>query len=78
MDKNKECPENYKSCGIVDTLERKFCVNNNDDFPINMIDISDKNLNLPYQYESFPIGYGYNLFYSNNNNNNDGQIFISI
>ena len=28
ISKDEECPANYKSCGIIDTLERKLCVKN--------------------------------------------------
>lgn len=35
VDKNYDCPNNYKYCGIVDILGRKLCVNNYDPCPIN-------------------------------------------
>lgn len=41
--KDKECPTNYKSCGIVDTLERKLCVKNGNNCPIKKGDIENNN-----------------------------------
>ena len=38
--KNKNCPENKKLCGIVDTLERKLCINKEEDCPINKASIN--------------------------------------
>ena len=39
ISKDKNCPENEKSCGIVDTLERKLCVNKDEDCPLNITSI---------------------------------------
>ena len=36
ISKNKECPLNYKSCGIIDTLERQLCFKNEEDCPITI------------------------------------------
>ena len=36
ISKNKECPLNYKSCGIIDTLERQLCFMNGEDCPITI------------------------------------------
>lgn len=41
VDKNYDCPNNYKYCGIIDTLGRKLCVNNYDPCPINKITIDN-------------------------------------
>ena len=43
ISKDKECPTNYKSCGIIDTLERKLCVKNGNNCPIKKADIENKN-----------------------------------
>ena len=40
--KDKNCPENEKSCGIVDTLERKLCVNKDEDCNLNITGIDKK------------------------------------
>jgi len=44
---NKKCPEGYKCCGIVDTLNRKLCMKLNEQCPITINDINslDKNNN---------------------------------
>mgnify|MGYP006988908070 CR=1 FL=1 len=36
---------NYKSCGIIDTLERKLCVKNKNDCPITKANIENNNNN---------------------------------
>ena len=41
IEKSNNCPDNYKSCGTIDTLERKFCVQNSDSCPINKRMIED-------------------------------------
>ena len=38
--KNDSCPENYISCGIIDTLDRKLCVKNGEECPITIKDIA--------------------------------------
>ena len=35
ISKDANCPETDKSCGIVDTLERKLCVNKDENCPLN-------------------------------------------
>ena len=42
----QNCKENYKSCGIIDTLDRKLCVNKDEDCPINKDDIDNFHENL--------------------------------
>ena len=34
LPKDSECPSNFKSCGIIDTLENIFCVLENETCPI--------------------------------------------
>jgi hypothetical protein len=41
--KDKECPVNYTSCGIIDTLERKLCMKNAKNCPIKRKDIENNN-----------------------------------
>ena len=77
--KNKDCPNNYKSCGIVDTLERKLCVDKNEDCPINSFNISsknDSNEQLYKDHHSLDLGNGYNLYFLNEPEN-DNTIIIS-
>ena len=45
ISKDKECPENYKFCGIIDTLGRKLCVENENNCPITKADIENNNDN---------------------------------
>ena len=42
ISKNQNCPENEKSCGIVDTLERKLCINKDEVCPLNITSIDKK------------------------------------
>ena len=35
INKTQDCPGTSKSCGIIDTLNRKLCVDQNEDCPIN-------------------------------------------
>ena len=60
--KDSECPQNYTSCGILDTIGNKFCVENGGKCPINMEYINNitSYSNLQNEYESFPIGYAFN------------------
>ena len=46
IENNKKCPEGYKCCGIVDTLNRKLCMKINEQCPITIKDINslDKNI----------------------------------
>ena len=55
ISKDKECPENYKSCGIIDTLERKLCVKNKDDCPITKANIENNNNNSSQILSLFKI-----------------------
>ena len=75
--KNEECPINYKNCGIIDTLERKLCVKNDEICPLKKVDIENAFLNL--QSKSFSKGYNININNNNdfniNNNNNNETIF---
>ena len=42
IEKNQDCPKFFKSCGIIDTLERKFCVKEEDPCPVNDLDFNNK------------------------------------
>jgi hypothetical protein len=43
ISEDKECPSNYKSCGIIDTLKRKLCVKDNDNCPLTISNIGNNN-----------------------------------
>ena len=36
VSKYENCPYNYKSCGVIDTFERKFCVRKEESCPLNI------------------------------------------
>ena len=42
IDKNKNCPNNYKYCGIIDTFGNKMCVHNDENCPLKINDINQK------------------------------------
>lgn len=44
--KGTNCPYNYKPCGMLDTLERQYCVKNGESCPINNITIQNLFSNL--------------------------------
>ena len=62
INKTQDCPGTAKSCGIIDTLNRKLCVDQNEDCPINKDDI-----------DSFPV----NLFTSNQKLDNDNKMYLN-
>ena len=62
INKTQDCPGTTKSCGIIDTLNRKLCVDQNEDCPINKDDI-----------DNFPV----NLFTSNQKLDNDIKMYLN-
>ena len=62
INKTQNCPETAKSWGIIDTLDRKLCVDKNEDCPINKDDIDN---------------FHPNLFTSNQKLNNDNQMYLN-
>ena len=71
IEKENNCPDNYKSCGIIDTLERKLCVKNSDSCPINKRMIEDNNnANDKYYFDAINILNEYEYL----NNGEEGQI----
>ena len=60
---NENCKENYKSCGIIDTLNQILCVKNEENCPLKDIHFG-KNSDLnSYTYNAFS-----NISYNNNYN----------
>ena len=43
IDKNEDCPEDFKNCGYIDTLDNKLCLKNDSQCPISYIKIKDVN-----------------------------------
>ena len=62
INKTQDCPGTTESCGIIDTLNRKLCVDQNEDCPINKDDI-----------DNFPV----NLFTSNQKLDNDNKMYLN-
>ena len=77
--KAANCQNDYKSCGIIDTLDRKLCVENSYNCPINSLNIEwlEKiNSELVKNKYSLNIGNENNINYLNEENN-DNRIIIS-
>ena len=70
IEKDQNCPQNYKSCGKIDTLDRKFCVKMEEPCPINKIDIENNKYDSNENF--FYLSSNYKFYYSNNDT--DGQI----
>ena len=62
INKTQDCPGTTKSCGIIDTLNRKLCVDINEDCPINKDDI-----------DNFHV----TLFTSNQKLDNDNKMYLN-
>ena len=45
IENNEKCPEGYKCCGIVDTLNRRLCMKLNEQCPITINDINSSGKN---------------------------------
>ena len=58
INRNGECIQNYRQCGILDTYGNKFCFPNNEECPINEIIIDSPSkqneyLNNGYEYDIY-------------------------
>ena len=63
---NEQCKENYKSCGIIDTLNQILCVKNEENCPLKDIHFGQNDDLTKYTYDAdSDISY--------NNNNYDGN-----
>ena len=70
---NEICRENYKSCGIIDTLNQILCVKKEENCPLKDIHFGqDSDLNS-YTYNS-----SYNISYNNNNYEGEKKIIGNI
>lgn len=72
--KNAKCPQNYISCGIIDTLNRKLCVKTGEICPINIEYLENKelySLNGELYNEN-------NIDFSTNISVNDNKQILSI
>ena len=69
---NEKCPDNYKSCGIIDTLNQILCVSNTEKCPLKDIYFGQINLN-GYTYDS-----DLDISYNNENYEGDEKIIGSL
>ena len=53
--KSDVCPTNYKFCGIIDTLERKLCLEMSDVCPINKEILNELDLNINNNFNYMDI-----------------------
>lgn len=54
VSKDKNCPNNYKSCGEIDTLGRKFCVKEEEKCPITQFSLENFELeDIDYFFDIF-------------------------
>ena len=67
--KSDPCPDNYISCGIIDTLDRKLCVKDGEECPITI-----KNISKIYSYNEYKENF--ELFI--NEKNEDNEPIISL
>lgn len=80
----KECEENYKSCGILDTLGNKMCVPNEEPCPINDIVIGSASELKLYSDKGYKTGFLENmtedqiLFYTNETVQNQIVVKLNI
>lgn len=76
------CAENYRPCGILDTIGNTLCIDEEYDCPINemIVDLSSKK--NKYLALDFEIGeltnslYNYRLYYTNKNINGNSTIIL--
>lgn len=69
VEKPELCPLKTRSCGIVDSLKNYLCLNSDTPCPINKIVIQGKDKAPPtdFQYVSFQLNNGKNLYYTSEN-----------
>lgn len=76
------CVENYKQCGILDTIGNKLCIDEIFDCPINEMVVDFKSRIYNYLYLGYDIGelnnstYNYLLYYSNNDTNGNATTML--
>lgn len=75
VDKYKSCPKNFnRCCGIIDTLNRKLCVKDEDHCPINKEMISKQLSFNDYEKDLFIFEKDSNEYNDNNDDNENSQI----
>ena len=72
--KGETCPQKYqKNCGIIDTLEQKLCIKNEDICPLYDVGIGQKADTTNYIYKSPTEG---NVYYNKENYNDPNKRII--
>jgi hypothetical protein len=80
--KNKECIENYRKCGILDTYGNPLCIDQYLPCPINKMNVDNiakQGLYIANSYQTAPLrkmSHNYAFFYSNRNTNGKGKVII--
>ena len=72
-----KCKEGYKQCGLLDTLNQKLCLKENETCPINDFYI-DKNETSNPEYEDIPLKNNKYLHYTNSRINNSILIKLKL
>ena len=65
VSENEDCQNGKKSCGYIDTLKNKLCININDICPLNYIKVDINKPTDVYITKTF-LGNGRNIYISNN------------
>ena len=71
--KEEECPNGYKSCGIIDSYKNKLCIKSSSRCPINYV--SENKLNGNYASIMFN---NKTLYYGNDNTITDNKIIVGL
>ena len=66
---NETCPDNHKSCGILDDLGHRLCVRYKTSCPINFITTNESEiLNITDNYKAVNLTDDITIYYTNNSN----------
>ena len=80
--KNENCPDDYISCGIIDTLDRKLCIKNSENCPINSnnVELQQALINFKLYNNNYSV-YSenvYNNYFLNEEENNNDTIISTF
>jgi hypothetical protein len=63
---NKDCKNGMKQCGVLDTVNNKICISDQEQCPINQIYINiNKDSPTDHVYKKIPLLNGFNLYFTN-------------
>ena len=80
--KNKKCIENYKKCGILDTIGNPLCIDELVPCPINKMNVDNivkKDYYLGNNYQTAPLSnmsHNHAFFYSNDYEEGEGKVIM--